>query len=107
MDNLIFANGAPPEKLNFQGCTPGYPASRSIPEETGPPIPFFQGKVAQFESESVDHFTTECLVRFAPEQVAHFAAESVVGFHRNPHYLLKTTARYVFLVILTQKYRKF
>ncbi|MGE4341021.1 MAG: diguanylate cyclase, partial [Pigmentiphaga sp.] len=44
MDNLVFANDAPPGKLNFQGCTPGYPASRLIPEESGPPIPFNRKK---------------------------------------------------------------
>src|SRR6056297_2005784 len=44
MDNLVFAKGAPPGKLNFRGCTPGYPASRAIPKETGPPIPFWQKK---------------------------------------------------------------
>lgn len=26
--------------MNFQGCTPGYPASHLIPIQTGPPIPF-------------------------------------------------------------------
>jgi hypothetical protein len=35
----------------------------------------FSGKVVQFESESVDHFTTEYLAQIAPELVAHFAAE--------------------------------
>jgi len=84
MDNLVFAKGAPPGKLNFRGCTPGYPASRTIPEETGPPIPFYPGKVAHFAAESLDQFTAERLAQFAPEQVAHFAAESVAGYLRNP-----------------------
>jgi len=85
MDNLVFAKGAPPGKLNFRGCTPGYPASRTIPEQTGPPIPFYPEKVAHFAAESLDQFTAERLAQFAPEQVAHFAAESVAGYLRNPH----------------------
>jgi hypothetical protein len=84
MDNLLFANGAPPGKLNFQGCTPGYPASRFDSGGNWSTDSADQEKVAQFRAESVDHFTAECLVQFGPERVAQFAAESVAGWLRNP-----------------------
>jgi hypothetical protein len=80
MDNLLFANGVPPEKLNFQGCTPGYPASLWRSDLNGQSIPFYEGKVAHFVAESVAQFRTESLAHFAAERVAHFAAESVAQF---------------------------
>jgi hypothetical protein len=40
--------------------------------------------MVHFESESVDHFTTECLAQIAPEQVTHFAEKSVAGCYRTP-----------------------
>jgi hypothetical protein len=44
MDNLVFANGAPPGRLNFQGCTPGYPASLSRSVSNWATDSVFQGK---------------------------------------------------------------
>jgi hypothetical protein len=82
MDNLVLANGVPPEKLNSEGFTPGYPASRSNSEANNPPIPTNPQKMAGLPSESLDDLARNQWTDWVGTG-GRFGSESVVRLARN------------------------